>query len=205
MASAWSSTIRPASAQSASPPEAPETGVVLVKLSSPVYPESARQASIQGDVEVAVGVLRNGRVVSAVIASGDPILARAALESPQESQFDCHECGASVTSYRLRYKFQITAHHPPSDCDPRAETQPSAEMDASRHQITVPPGGCGPVTQAAEYLKFVPRDVCTYGQVAWTTRKSDYALCTPPSPSSALAICPTHCATSSSRNVRSPD
>lgn len=35
--------------------------------------------------------------------------------------------------------------------------------------------------------------------------RNSYALCTPPSPSSAFVICPDHCATSSSRRVRSLD
>ncbi len=37
------------------------------------------------------------------------------------------------------------------------------------------------------------------------TRRSRYALCTPPSASSAFEICPDHCATSSSRSVCSLD
>jgi TonB family protein len=137
IAGVWSSTVGPASGQSVPPSETPQTGLILARLSPPFYPALARQARIQGDVEVTVGVRQDGSVESAVIASGHPILAPAALESAKKSKFECHECSEAVTSYALAYKFQITPRDPPKDCDAQAETQPPAEMDPSRHQVTV--------------------------------------------------------------------
>jgi TonB family protein len=133
----WSSTVGPASAQSVPPSEPPHAGLVLTKLSPPVYPALARQARIQGDVEVTVNVRRDGSIESMVITSGHPMLAPSAIESAKKSQFDCHECSEAVTTYALRYKFQITSRGYPKDCD-TTEKQPLAEVDPTGHQVTVP-------------------------------------------------------------------
>jgi len=137
MAGVWSSISGPPSAQSLPSSDRPQAGLILAKLSPPVYPALARQARIQGDVEVMIKAREDGSLESAVITSGHPILAPAALESAKNSQFECRECSEAVTSYALRYRFQIIPRDPQKDCDTQAETQPPAEMDASRHQVTV--------------------------------------------------------------------
>jgi TonB family protein len=148
MAGGWFSIAGPASAQAVPSSEQPQAGLILTKLSPPVYPPLALQARIQGDVEVTVRTRQDGSVESAVIASGHPILAPAALESAKKSQFECHECIEAVTSYVLKYKFQIISRGYPKDCDYTEKQQPPAEIDIALHQITVAGwaiGICDPV------------------------------------------------------------
>ncbi|MGA9964281.1 MAG: energy transducer TonB [Terriglobales bacterium] len=127
-----------ASAQSSQSSGAAQSGVVvLTKLAQPRYPPLARQARIQGDVEVTVGVRQDGSVESAVIASGHAMLREAALESAQNSQFECRGCGEAVTSYSLVYSFQLaterTAGLPHDDGDP----QPIHVFQSQNHVTVV--------------------------------------------------------------------
>jgi len=96
------------SAQSAAQsPDAAQSGVVLIKLAQLRYPPLARQARIQGDVKITVGIRRDGSVESAVIASGHPMLMEAALESARNSQYECRGCSEAITSSSLVYSFQL--------------------------------------------------------------------------------------------------
>jgi TonB family protein len=79
---------------------------VLVNLSQPVYPPPARQANIHGDVIVAVTVRPDGKTELA-FKSGHPMLKQAALDSAQQSGFECRECD-STASYQLLYSFRLT-------------------------------------------------------------------------------------------------
>lgn len=126
-----------ASAQSAQSPDAPQSGVVLTKLSDPTYPRLAQQARIAGDVDLVLAIRRDGSVKSAVVVSGHSMLKQAALDSAQRSQFECRGCGETAPSYALRYRFQIIARGYPKDCDSLNEKQPPAEVDLSHHQVTV--------------------------------------------------------------------
>ena len=118
-----------ASAQSAQSPDAPHSEVVLTKLAQPRYPPLARQARIQGDVEVTVGVRKDGSIESAVIASGHALLKEAALESAQNSQYECRGRREAVTSCSLLYTFQ------PATGD--ANQPQVAAVTQSRNHITV--------------------------------------------------------------------
>src|SRR5208282_6382309 len=129
-------TVELALGQSTERPSAPQDGVVLAKLSEPIYPPLALQARIAGDVDLILTLRRDGTVESAVVVSGHPMLKQAALDSAQRSQFECGGCGGVVTSYELKYRFQITSRGYPKDCD-YPEKQPPAEVDPSRHQVTV--------------------------------------------------------------------
>jgi TonB family protein len=82
--------------------------VVLVKLSPLVYPPLARQAHIAGDVSIRLSIRQDGSVESAEVIGGHPMLAQAALESAQKSQFECRGCNATA-SYTLTYTFSIDA------------------------------------------------------------------------------------------------
>ncbi len=93
------------SAQDAASTQTPQTGVVLVKLSPPLYPPLARQARISGDVKVYVHVRKDGAVESTELSSGHPMLAPTALESARKSQFECRGCGDEVASYPMTYTF----------------------------------------------------------------------------------------------------
>lgn len=83
----------------------PEIGVVLVKLSPPVYPPLARQARIMGDVKLYIHVRKDGSVESTELFSGHPVLAPAALESARKSHFECRGCGDEISSYPMTYTF----------------------------------------------------------------------------------------------------
>jgi TonB family protein len=96
---------RSAFAQTATQSETPQTGVVMTKLSPPVYPPLARQARIMGDVKIDLRIRQNGSVESAALFSGHPMLAPAALDSAQKSQFECRGCTISGTSYSMTYTF----------------------------------------------------------------------------------------------------
>jgi TonB family protein len=84
---------------------APETGVVLAKLSPPAYPPFARQARITGDVRIRIGIRPDGSVVSEEVVSGHPMLKQAALDSAQKSIFECRGCSDATTEYSLTYTF----------------------------------------------------------------------------------------------------
>src|SRR5438270_9197196 len=71
---------------------AQDSTVVLKSLADPAYSPIARTANVSGDVRVLVSVGRDGTVASATALSGPPMLREAALESAQQSIFDCYAC-----------------------------------------------------------------------------------------------------------------
>ena len=88
-------------AQTVAQVETPQTGVVMTKLSPPVYPPLARQARIAGDVKIDLRIRQDGSVESATLFSGHPMLALAAIESAKKSTFECRACSASATPYSV--------------------------------------------------------------------------------------------------------
>lgn len=94
-------------AQGAAPAEASQTGVVLVKLSPPIYPGTARMTAISGEVKIQLAIRKDGSIESASLFSGPLILASAALASAKLSQFECQECTEAVTAYQLAYTFEL--------------------------------------------------------------------------------------------------
>jgi TonB family protein len=103
---ALSTTIQCMLAQSTAPTDLQDT-VVITKLAEPSYPRLALQARIQGEVQIAVGVRRDGTLESESVTSGHPVLGRAALESAQNSEYECRRCTEAVTSYSLVYIFKF--------------------------------------------------------------------------------------------------
>ena len=93
-------------AQTDAPVPAAAAGVLLVKLSPPVYPRLARQARIMGDVRIQLAIRRDG-IESSAVVSGHPLLKHAALESAQQSGFECRGCSDEVNSYSLNYRFGL--------------------------------------------------------------------------------------------------
>jgi TonB family protein len=73
--------------------KAEQRSVWASPLVPPTYPPLARAARIAGDVQVRIGVRRDGTVASAEVVSGHPMLQPAALASAQKSTFRCSpEC-----------------------------------------------------------------------------------------------------------------
>ncbi len=87
-----------------------DTGeVALIDLVNPTYPPMAALANITGDVEVRLGIGRDGSIESAVVVSGQPMLGQAALASARQSRFECRGCNKGVTIYPLFYSFRLAA------------------------------------------------------------------------------------------------
>lgn len=132
----FAAAVERGSSQTVQSPDALQGKVALTKLFEPIYPKLALQARIAGDVDLMLTIRRDGSVESAEFVSGHPMLKQAALDSAQRSQFECGGCGETVTSYPLKYRFQITSRGYPKDCD-YTEKQSPAEIDIALHQITV--------------------------------------------------------------------
>jgi TonB family protein len=94
--------------------EAPQTGVILTKLSPPVYPPLARQARITGDVKIQLAIRQDGSIESVLLLSGHPMLAPAALENARQSQYQCNGC-TGETEYVLTYTFGFIEDLKPYD------------------------------------------------------------------------------------------
>jgi len=131
----------------------PQSGVVLAKLSPPVYPPLARQARIIGDVKIQLLIRQDGSVESTEVIDGHPMLKQSALESAQKSEFECRQCSEAVTHYSLVYTFDISgdcrfdAHCRPLDSHPPVVTQlPGKVVIAAQPACT-----CDP---AATIIKF---------------------------------------------------
>ena len=58
-----------------------------VKQVRPAYPQLARQAHISGSVRVEVVIAPNGKVKSASVLGGHPLLAQTALEAAKQWQY----------------------------------------------------------------------------------------------------------------------
>jgi TonB family protein len=93
-------------AQQTAPTDLQNT-VSITKLAEPSYPPLALQGRIQGEVQIAVSVRKDGTLQSATVKSGHPILGRAALQSAKNSEYDCRSCSKAITSYSLVYTFKF--------------------------------------------------------------------------------------------------
>ena len=140
-------------AHASSQSDAAQSGVVLAssqpssarlraKLSRPVYPLLARRTWVRGDVNLLLQIRRDGSVESAVIVSGHPLLQQAALESAQQSQFECRGCTEAVTPYSLVYTFQLFG----TDChattnglssNVEQDAKPRAQVSQSHNHVSV--------------------------------------------------------------------
>jgi hypothetical protein len=142
-----------------------QQGPSIVKLTPPLYPPLARQAAIKGDVDIVLAIRVDGSVESAVVASGPPLLKQAALDSVQQSHYECSGCSQSVTPYQLVYTFQLIGLE--SCCTP---TSGSAD---NNHQQGQP---YPRVTQSENHVTVVDQYVCICDPAA-TIRKARSVKC----------------------------
>jgi len=119
-------------AVSAQTPTGTKGGVVIAKLSAPIYPMIARTAHIFGEVHLTLGIQRDGSIESATVTSGPPLLRQAALNSARGSQYDCRGCSAAVTEYSLVYKFQLG---PDPGCEVTKKTLQASGKEQSYPQV----------------------------------------------------------------------
>jgi TonB family protein len=108
---AYSTTIQSMQAQSTDSNDL-QTAVVITKLVQPSYPPLALRARIQGDVQIVVGVRRDGTIESASVTSGHALLGETALQSAQSSEYECRRCQETITSYSLLYAFRLEVPNP---------------------------------------------------------------------------------------------
>jgi len=90
----------------------PQGEALLVKFDAPIYPQIARVAHIEGELALTVTLNHDGTVKSAVVVSGPPLLAEAALLSAKQSQFECRTCDESSPSVELKYTFRLIGEAP---------------------------------------------------------------------------------------------
>ncbi|MGO4518163.1 TonB family protein [Terriglobus sp. 2YAB30_2] len=76
---------------------------------TPVYPQAASDAHIQGDVKVETNVDRNGNVASVRVVSGPPLLRDAALDAAQRWRYRPHFIGGeqAAMSAITVFEFQL--------------------------------------------------------------------------------------------------
>jgi hypothetical protein len=117
---------------------ASESGAKLDRLVAPVYPRPGQVAHIVGDVDLTVNLRKDGSVESVQALSGHPMLTQVAVESAGHSVFSCPGCNEPLTSYPLRYRFQIAPLEPEKAClENGGPPPPSPEVDLIHHQVTV--------------------------------------------------------------------
>lgn len=109
-----------------------EGELAIVRLVNPTYPPIARTAHITGDVELKLGFRKDGALDSIVVVSGHPMLVKAALNSAQQSQFECRGCKNEVSFHSLISSFQFDA----SPDWPRPE-ESGPHVVQSQNHITV--------------------------------------------------------------------
>jgi len=163
LTAAWvlsSAVVANSFAQTAAPSNTLQSAVVLTKLNSPGYPPLARQIWISGEVNILLGIRRDGSVATAVIVSGHPLLQQFALESAQHSQYQFRDCTEEVTSRTLVFTFQLV----PKRC-PSPTTLPS---DASGHEKTIH----AQVDQSQNHVTIVDEGGICEGVFAWKVRSA---------------------------------
>lgn len=94
-------------AQTAASSNEAQDGPAIVRLSQPLYPLLARQAHMIGDAVILLSIGQDGVIESVMAESGHPLLRQAALDSAQQSRYECRGCREPVTSFRLVYTFQL--------------------------------------------------------------------------------------------------
>jgi hypothetical protein len=161
-------TITPAAiAQSAARTEVSSDtpgGPVLTKLFEPVYPTLALAAHVWGDVDLMLGVRRDGSVESVRVVSGHPLLRQAAQDSAQQSQFECRDCN-DVAPYHLVYTFQLgeTRYCTTAKVIPNTEAEEfHPKVSQAQNHVTVVDNPVGTCDMAAEIDRGVRSAKCLY-------------------------------------------
>jgi TonB family protein len=117
-----------------------DRGPALIELSQPVYPPLAKAAGISGDVELVVSVGPDGRIDSVSASSGPQLLRQAALESAQQSRYECTSCTEALTSAALIYSFRLEPANCGSAVKPESKSEPaqdSPQVSRSQNRVTI--------------------------------------------------------------------
>ncbi len=172
----WLAAFANPQGQTASSP--PEAGVVLTKLSTPVYPPLARQAHITGDVKVQVSIRKDGSVVAAYVVSGHAMLMQPVLASALRSTFECRGCSDPVTTYSLTYTFGLRED---IDCGvKRLRSAKCLYLWACGKWRDMPPHAPA-IAQSQDHITIIVDSACVETDVKTVQRDSGYPLPTPES------------------------
>ena len=153
-------------AQNAGSADVQPESVVLTELSRLSYPPLARQTRITGEVDLMLGIRRDGSIESAEVTSGHPLLAQTALDGAKRSRFECKKCSEAVTFLRLVFVFQLV--DPDSCCTPTKDSSKETQgeqiprVTQSLNRVTVvdqPPCICDP---ASDKVRKVRSAKCLY-------------------------------------------
>ena len=101
------SSVAQSSPSAGASPNTSQGAPILAELFLPVYPPLARVAHIEGEVNVLLEVRRDGSIESARVVSGSGFLRQAAIDSAQQSEFECLDCSDAAIPYHLIYSFQL--------------------------------------------------------------------------------------------------
>jgi len=154
------------SSQTQGPAEKPAQEPILVNLFPPGYPPLALTARVDGDVDLMLGIRKDGSLESATVVNGPPLLRQAALDSAQKSRFECQGCGDGVTVYHLIYTFQLgpTRYCTTTNLSP-PQTQPEQfrpQVSHSKNHVTVLDSPVGTCDLPAELKGRVRSAKCLY-------------------------------------------
>jgi hypothetical protein len=161
---ACSSAVGRSSAQTTARTNNEQDGVVLAKLTPPLYPPLAKQARIMGDVDLILAVRPDGSIESAVAVSGHPLLKQAALVSAQQSEFACRSCNEAVTSQRIIYTFQLG---PAEYCSETPATPKVNEREESYPRVI----------QSTNHVTLIDQSVGTCDTEIFSAKKVRSAKC----------------------------
>jgi len=87
----------------------------------PLYPEEAQQAGVHGTVVIDALVRQDGRLVSACVSSGDPVLAQASLLALPQWRWSAFPTGQRArfcSIFELTFRFQFQDGEPDSPRPP---------------------------------------------------------------------------------------
>lgn|GEM_PF-246327 len=112
----------------------------LVYRERPVYPEDARQARIEGDVELRIVIGKDGRVQQLKTLSGHPKLVPAAMEAVRQWRYQPTLLNGEpievVTTVEVKFTLD-TLHAPAASNAPGAPPEPPAQQKRRPPRITV--------------------------------------------------------------------
>ena len=84
----------------------------VILIAPPTYPDTARQARIQGAVVVHIELDKNGKVEKSRILSGHPVLAQGLLETVRNWEFECRT-EVCPKEHTITFKFVLAGPQQP--------------------------------------------------------------------------------------------
>ena len=99
----------------------------------PLYPQMAKLAHIQGEVEMEIELGSDGMIVALRPVSGYAILAQAAKESIEKSKLICEHCNEKNGIFVVAYEFKFPDSSSKVRCVEPREGKDPAVLDSNSH------------------------------------------------------------------------